>query len=99
MTIWIARIEWNYNPTSGLPQQAYTVLMPNRRGAVQRVKQCINVVTGADPNLATFDSCKHTARSSEASLTLAGERIEYTIHEHEGSIREPGLKIKEESPA
>lgn len=99
MTIWIARIEWDYNPASGLPEQAYTVLMPNRRRAVQRVKDCINTITGADPHLAAFNSSTHTPRSSQASLTLAGERIDYTIHEHEGTLKEPGFKIKEEPAA
>lgn len=95
MTLWIASIDWDHSPDTGIPRQGYTILMPTRREAEKRVMDCINIVTGADPNAAHVGSYAHTRTTTRAAVTLAGMRIDYTIIEHEGSIKDPGYQVKE----
>ena len=95
MTIWIATIDWDHSPETGLPQQGYTVLLPERREADRRVMDCLNVVTGgADPETAIVASYSRTATATRAVVTLAGMRFDYRILEHDGTLKNPGFQVK-----
>ena len=95
MTVWIATIDWDNNPDTGLPRQGYTASMPTREEAEQRILDCIRVASDADPQRATVISYSRTNTATRATLNVAGEQFDYRVIEHEGTMRNPGPQVQE----
>lgn len=94
MTIWMAVVDWDHHPDTGLPQQSYTVLMPNRPSAELRVLEFLRVASGADPAEATVVTHARTPTSTRAVVTLGGMQFDYRVTQHHGTLKDPGLAVQ-----